>query len=231
VRHLAASLAVTAFAVSFAACTTADSLSPVRALDPHALGAKPGANPTSDWAFPLDAAGLSIRSDGQFSDGTYSWYRNGECSMSTTIFLDGTGDNVFSFSYPQARGRCGRTWTVSYPDGYSETLAYAGGLQLLENTAFQIPIGVTRLRHFRFGADQTLRKNPAASRCGLGLVFGPNGANPALGSDSVMVTRVDASTWQVQSQPAPNDHAYCIDNGQLYEMQVSFVIKASQPLP
>jgi hypothetical protein len=39
------------------------------------------------------------------------------------------------------------------------------------------------------------------------------------------------SMWYVHSQLAPNDSAYCIDNGKLYEMQVSFLIVASQPLP
>lgn len=50
-------------------------------------------------------------------------------------------------------------------------------------------------------------------------------------SDSVAVTRIDASTWQVQSQPAPNDRALCETNGQLYEMPVRFVVVSSYPLP
>jgi hypothetical protein len=188
-------------------------------------------NATSTWLFPIADAGLSMRSDHQFSDGTYSSYTPGVCSFTSTLFTTGSGDNVIGFTYPPKRGGCGRTWTLRYPDGYTETLAYHGSLQILESPTYSIPIGTTVLRHMRFAADQHTSHNPVPGRCDLGLVFGPNGANPALGSDSVQVTRVDASTWHVQSRAAPNDHAFCIDNGQLYEMQVDFIIVASQPLP
>jgi len=203
-----------------------DEMDPAAALST----ASPTANPTATWAFPLDDAALSVRSDRKFPDasGTYSLYANGVCSVSSTIFYGGSGDNTIQFSYPKAK-TCGRTWTVVYPDGFSETLAYQGGVQVLENTGYAIPIGATVLRHMRFGTGRN--GNPVASRCGQGLVFGPGGANPALGSDSVSVHRVDASTWEVSSQPAPNDRAYCIDNGQLYSMRISFRIVASGPLP
>ena len=52
----------------------------------------------------------------------------------------------------------------------------------------------------------------------------------AAGSDSVQVTRRDASTWQVQSQ-AGHDLALCENNGQLYSMPVNFTIVSSTPLP
>jgi hypothetical protein len=67
------------------------------------------------------------------------------------------------------------------------------------------------------------------SRCGR-LLFGPNG-DVSLGSDSVEVTRLDAQTWQVRSQPAPNNRAFCEADGQLYAMPVSFTIVSSAPLP
>ena len=189
-------------------------------------------NPSSTWEIPLADAGLSVKSDHQFPDGTntYSVYAAGVCSFTSTIFTTGSGDDTFGFTYPKA-GKCGRTWTVTYSDGFTETLAYGGGLQVLENSVFSIPVGTSRLRHFRFAAGTGASFNPVAGRCSQGLVFGPNGANPAPGSDSVMVTRVDAQTWDVHSQAAPDDKAYCIDNGQLYDMQVSFRIIASQPLP
>jgi hypothetical protein len=62
-------------------------------------------------------------------------------------------------------------------------------------------------------------------------VFGENGNNPTPGSDSVVVIRVDARTWDIHSQAPPHDMAYCLENGQPYEMHVSFRIIASQPLP
>jgi len=188
-------------------------------------------NSAATWAFPLADAGLSLKSDRQYSDGTYSRYADGVCSVESTIFVPGTGDNTISFTYPKGRkGACGRKWTLAFPDGYAESLAYSGGLQVLANNAYSIPVGSTALRHLRIGMKNGL-SNPTPQRCSLGLVFGPGGANPALGSDSVQVTRIDPSTWRVHSQAPPNDHAYCIDNGQLYELQVDFLIISARPLP
>jgi len=188
-------------------------------------------NPSSTWEIPLADAGLSVKSDHNYSNGTYSVYAPGVCAFSSTMFTTGSGDDTFGNTYPKP-GKCGRTWTVTYPDGFTETLAYGGGVQILEKIGgFTIPLGGQALRHFRFAAGTGASGNPAPSRCSQGLVFGPNGNNPAPGSDSVMVTRVDARTWDVRSQPAPNDNAYCIDNGMLYEMQVAFRIIASQDLP
>jgi len=187
-------------------------------------------DPRMTWAFPLDDAALSIRSDRQFSDGTYSIYADGVCSVVSSLFLTGTGDNVFQMTYPKAN-TCGRTWTMVYPDGFTETLAYQGGVQILEGPSFNIPVGTTARRHMRFGIGAGNNGNPLAARCSQGLVFGEGGGNPAVGSDSVTVTRVDAATWDVASQPAPNDHAYCVNSGQLYEMQVRFRIIANRPVP
>jgi hypothetical protein len=198
-----------------------------------AKGGPPPADVTTDWAFPVADAGLSIRSDGQFSDGTYSWYRAGTCTFTSTLFLEGSGDNVIRFDYPKTKPKpvCGRTMTMVFPDGVTETLAYEGGVQILQSAAFQIPVGTQAKRHMRFGAGQRFRNNPVPARCGLGLVFGEGGGNPALGSDSVVVSRLDARTWRVQTQSSPDNFAYCIDNGQLYEMTLDFTIVASRDLP
>jgi hypothetical protein len=189
-------------------------------------------NPTSTWEIPLADAGLSVKSDHKYPDAAaqYSLYAPGVCSFTSTMFTTGSGDDTFGFNYTKP-GKCGRTWTVTYPDGLTETLAYGGGLQILENSTFSIPRGATVERHFRFAADPSPSGNPISGRCTQGLVFGEFGNNPTPGSDSVLVTRVDARTWDVHSKPAPNDHAYCLDNGKLYEMRVSFRIVASEPLP
>jgi hypothetical protein len=98
----------------------------------------------------------------------------------------------------------------------------------LENTTYSIPIGATVNRRLVVNPG-VLANNP--SRCGkLFFGVGPLG-DKGVGSDSVAVTRIDASTWQVQSQAAPNDRALCESNGQLYEMPVSFVVVSSYPLP
>lgn len=215
------------------ACAERAPTDPLFGTEPLMAKGGPSQDVTAQWAFPLADAGLSVRSDGQFNDGTYSWYSNGVCSVTSKIFVDGSGDNTINFSYPKTSPKpvCGRTFTMVYPDAFTETLAYQGGVQILQSSSFQIPIGSQVKRHMRFGADQRSRANPNPARCGLGLVFGEGGANPAIGSDSVVVSRIDARTWRVQSQPAPDNLAFCIDNGQLYAMTVDFVIVASRDLP
>jgi hypothetical protein len=185
-------------------------------------------NTEANWLVPIDASALSLRSDGKFSDGTYSTYADGVCSFNSTVFFTGSGDNVIEFKYPKGK-TCGRTFTLAFPDGYSETLAYRGGVQVLDNLSYAIPVGTTVLRHMRLGSG--ILGNPTNGRCPAGLVFGEGGANPALGSDSVTVTRIDASTWEVASQPPPNDQAFCIDNGVLYAMQLRFRIVTARALP
>lgn len=220
--------------VIVAACVETVPTDPRDVTSSDAMAAKggPSNTVTTDWAFPVSDVGLSVKSDGQFSDGTYSWYRAGSCTFTSTLFVDGSGDNVIGFDYPKTKPKpaCGRTLTMVFPDGFTETLAYGGGVQVLQSADFQIPIGQQAKRHMRFGADQRARNNPVPARCGLGLVFGEGGGNPALGSDSVVVSRLDARTWRVQTQ-APDNLAYCIDNGQLYEMTLDFTIVASRDVP
>ena len=120
-RHRFPLFSMAATIAALAACDTA---TPVRPIDVNGGAlAKGSSNPSATWKLPLADVGLSIKSDGQYSDGTYSVYANGVCSFSSTIFYDGTGDNTFGFEYPHGRS-CGRAWTVTYPDGVSETLAH-----------------------------------------------------------------------------------------------------------
>src|SRR3954471_3802871 len=101
-------------------------------------------NPTSTWELPLNTAGLSVKSDGKYPDATntYSTYAPAICSFTSTMFTTGSGDDTFGFTYPKP-GKCGRTWTVTYPDGFTETLAYGGGVQVLENSMYSIPLHAT----------------------------------------------------------------------------------------
>ena len=188
--------------------------------------------PSDTWKLPLADGGLSLKSDRQYSDGTYSVYSAGVCNVIGSIFTgeDGStnnsGDATIQTSLP-SRGKCGRLFTIIYPDGFSETLASFANLNLLENTTYSIPVGTTAKRRLVVNPG-VLANNP--SRCGkLYFGIGPLGEK-GIGSDSVAVTRIDASTWQVQSQAAPNDLALCETNGQLYHMQVRFVAVSSRPL-
>ncbi len=189
--------------------------------------------PTGTWKLPLADASLSLKSDRRYDDGTYSVYAAGVCNVSGSIFTgesgstNNSGDATIQTSKP-TKGKCGRQFTIGYPDGYTETLISFNNLNLLENTTYSVPVGTTVMRRLVVNPG-VLANNP--SRCGrLHFGVGPLGEK-GIGSDSVQVTRIDPSTWQVQSQAAPNNLALCETNGQLYRMQVSFVIVSSRPLP
>jgi hypothetical protein len=187
-------------------------------------------DPTATWKIPLADAGLALRSDHASGDGFYSVYANGVCNVSGQIFATAatsSGDGTLQTS-AAAKGKCGRTISLFYPDGFSETLATFANLNDLDNTVFSIPIGTTVMRRLVINPGVVM-VHP--TRCGK-LLFGvgPLGEQ-GIGTDSVLVTRIDASSWHVQSRTAPNDRALCVNNGVIYEMPLSFVIVASYPLP
>lgn len=230
VSRRAPAAAIGVLVLSLAACEKDPGAPLYPAPSEPSLSAVSGpTDPTATWKIPLAAAALSLRSDGLYGDGTYSVYANGVCNVSAKIFAttaaSNSGDATIQTSKP-TRGKCGRTFTLSYPDAFTETVPSFNNLNVLENTTYAIPVGTTVKRRLII-APGSLANNP--SRCGR-LLFGPNGS-VGVASDSLLVTRVDASTWQVQSQAAPNDRAYCENNGLSYEMQVSFVIVSSAPLP
>lgn len=188
-------------------------------------------DPAATWKIPLADAGLALRSDHAYADATYSVYANGVCNVTGRIFAttaaSNSGDATLQTSAP-AKGKCGRLITLSYPDGYIETVAIFANLHELENTGYSIPVGATVTRRLVLDAG-VLPNNP--SRCGkLHFGVGPLG-DRGVGSDSVLVTRVDASSWHVQSQAGANDRALCENNGQIYDMPLNFTVVASFPLP
>ena len=189
------------------------------------------ADPAATWKIPLADAGLALRSDHAYGDGTYSVYANGVCNVGGTIFAttaaSNSGDATLQTS-AATKGKCGRTISLVYPDGFMETVPTFANLNALDNTTYSIPVGTTVTRRLVVNPGVV---NVHPTRCGkLFLGVGPLGEQ-GIGSDSVLVTRLDASTWQVQSQPAPHNQALCEANGQLYAMTVSFVVVSSYPLP
>jgi hypothetical protein len=186
--------------------------------------------PTATWKIPLADAGLALRSDHASGDGIYSVYASGVCNVTGTIFAvtpGSSGDATLQTSLA-TKGKCGRTVTLFYPDGFTENLATFANLNAVDNTVYSIPIGTTVTRRLVINPGVVM-VHP--TRCGK-LLFGvgPLGEQ-GIGSDSVLVTRMDASSWKVQSQAAPNDRALCVNNGVIYKMTVSFVIVTSYPLP
>jgi hypothetical protein len=190
-------------------------------------------NPTDTWKVPLNASGLAFRSDGRYSDGTYSVYADGVCNVGGTMNYvyqnpDYAGDMLLNTGI--GGGKCSRAFTFVFPDGYTETIGAYNNLRGIESATptYSIPIGQTVKRQLHLEGQVLAR---VSSRCD-GLVFGYGVmANVGAGSDSVLVTRVDVSTWRVFSQPAPHNLAYCHANGQLYAMPVDFLVVSSRALP
>ena len=226
----------TSLIVIVASAGCSDPAAPTSTLGlPGALSSKGGTNgpsdPTATWKFPLADASLSLKSDHRYGDGTYSVYADGVCGVAAKIFattqFSNSGSASLQTSAPTA-AKCGRVFTMTYPDGFSETLPSFADVNKLANTTYSIPVGTTVRQRFVFAPSQIVN-NP--SRCGK-IIFGPlNTTDAAVGSDSVLVTRVDSSTWQIQSQAAPNDSAYCLNTGGFYHLQLSFLIRSSYPLP
>ena len=183
-------------------------------------------NVTATWLIPLADGSLGVRSDGQFGDGTYSAYANGVCGVEAGIAATASSSNSGDATFRTNKKSCTRRWVLHFPDGFTESVRTFNNLNILQNTSYSIPMGTTAKRRLII-APGTFGSNP--SRCGR-LIYGPNGT-VSPGSDSLEVTRVDSQTWLVQSQPAPNDRAYCETNGQLYAMPLNIVIVSNVPLP
>ena len=213
-------------AAALVACT--DTSAPTGAtapdLQPRLGKATTTSNPTATVKVPLAAGALSVRSDGQFSDGTYSVYANGICGITGTIFLTGSGDAVVDGGNPRfADRKCAsypRKMTVVYPDASSEVISGVEvAVQELETASYVIPVGSSALRHFHVRTSTT--------RCD-GVHWG------TFGGDSAVVTRTATNTWHVQSQAYPNDQAACKNTAGNYvlgHMPLDLWIVSSRALP
>jgi len=220
-RHT--SLILVPFLLTLAACAD----QPTSPTPPAGAGimqaAKPPAptDPTATWIFPAMEAGLGFASDGQ---GAYS---DGACGVSTRIFATTAGSNSGDATLQTNKVKnCIRRFTLRYSatPGDTEVVPSFNNLLKLQTSTAWIPIG-TSVRRRLIVSPGALANNP--SRCGR-VLFGPNGA-VGLDSDSVNVTRVDASTWAVQS--TGTHQALCEANNTLYTMPVSFTVVSSSPLP
>ncbi len=188
-------------------------------------------DPATTWMLPLADGGLGLRSDHLYSDGVNSVYADGVCKVTSHIYatsdFSGTGDAVINTN--QTTGKCTRRFTLVFPDGYSETVGSFNNVRLIENAGYSIPIGATVRRQLHVAPAQLMANNP--SRCG-NLIFGYGVTSDiAAGSDSLLVTRVNATTWHVVSQAPPHTMAYCRDIGQYFSIPVDFTIVSNRPLP
>jgi hypothetical protein len=183
------------------------------------------ADPTVTWMVPLADAGLALKSDRKLADatGSYSVYADGVCGVTTWVEMAAT-DPFPGFAHLNTTGNgrsvCSRSLTLVYPDGTTE--AQGGMTQRgLEDFTNLIAPGDTQLR--------TLAILPAVSRSRCGRVlFGQGSQGAGVGSDSVLVTRVDVRTWHVRSNFDRN-LALCENTNQLYHIPVDFLIVADDP--
>jgi hypothetical protein len=184
-------------------------------------------DPWTTFHFPLDDGALSVKSDGLYTSGGYSTYENGVCGVSSKIFASeaasNSGDAIMQTTNARSGGgKCAtpRKLTLSYPDAVTETVGVFMNVRQVQNTTFAIPIGQTARRSF---AIQT-------PRCEQLLWSGERQGVP-IAADSVLVTRLGADSWRVQTQPPPNNRASCRLTGEIYEMTADFIITADRPLP
>jgi hypothetical protein len=194
------------------------------------LGRGGPTDPTTTWYFPLDDATLAVRSDHLYAAGASSVYDNGVCGVAGKFFatteLSNSGDATMQTDNPKVTDRkCvayPRKLTIVYPDGPSSTNAVFVNLRGIANTTYAIPIGST--------VKRALHINIGDARCGALHWSNMYSGSPVPG-DSVLVTRVDARTWSVTSQPSPNDQAYCGNAGTTIHLPVSLTVISSYPLP
>jgi hypothetical protein len=215
------SLGIIALLAGLAGCAD-QSGSPTAPENAGVMQAKPvgPTDPTATWTLPAPDGVLGFASDGLGA------YADGACGVSAKIFATTAASNSGDATIQVAKVKnCTRRFTLRYPDGGTETIPSFNNLLRLQNTSYSIPIGTTVKRRL-IVSPGALTNNP--SRCGR-LLFGPNGT-VGPGSDSLNVTRVDASTWQVESAGS-NNLATCENTGELYAMPVSFTVTSSYPLP
>lgn len=181
-------------------------------------------DPTATFQFPLNDAGLSVKSDGQVAPDDYSAYEEGVCGVHAKIFataeLSNSGDATMQTDNPRYRDRkCPiypRTLTLVYSATETETTPVFMNVRQIHNTSFQIALGETIERTFAIQTPHCEQLLWSTTRQGVPIE-----------ADNVLVTRVSTNTWRVQSQPAPNNRAFCLTNGATYNMDVDFTIVAS----
>lgn len=227
-KHLVVPMIVLATMLS--ACDAPESGRSVLSTEPMLAKAPPGpSDPSAAFWFPLDDATLGLRSDHLFVSGTSSVYAHGVCGVNSKIFAtesaSNSGDAIMHTNNPRFGDRkCAnypRNVTIEYGPGDVESATVFMNVRQIANTTYQIPTGTTvrRVLAIQAGRCESLRFITATAD------------GTYLGADSVNVTRVDASTWLVETQPAPNNKAYCNATGQLYNIAVRFTVVSSSALP
>jgi hypothetical protein len=195
-------------------------------------------DPTAQFWFPLNDAALGLQSDhlSAYVQGGVSVYGDGLCGVHARIFSTAAGSNSGDATMQTDNNRFADRHCRDYPRKLGIILRDDGGnvvTQLsstvfmnvhdVENTTDQIAVGSTALRGLTLGED------PHCNGLRWTLVM-PDQTTPS-GANQVNVTRTSANNWHVQTQPYPNDKAYCLGDGRLYHVPVDFTVVADRPLP
>ena len=186
-------------------------------------------DPQMMMLIPTDDAALSVHSDQLYTSGGYSVYDNGVCGVNAKIFAtlaySNSGDAIMQTDNAKFTDRkCSsypRKLRVMYPDGTSEVSASLVNLRGIENTTFAIPIGATVRR--------ALHINTGGARCGA-MHWSNMYNGTSVPGDSVLVTRVDGQTWDVESQPYPDDRTYCANTATTLHMPVRLRFMSHAPI-
>ena len=177
-------------------------------------------NPDATYYFPNDAT-LGVRGDGLFATSGTSMYGSGTCGASGTIFVSGSGDATMGLQgTATGKGKCTRALYIDYGDGRVDKYAAFLNVNRVHGPTFTMPVGAIAKRGL----------NLADARCdGLRWKAILNDGT-VTGADSVIVTRESADSWLVESQPYPNNRAYCVLERRTFHIALRFRVRSSWPL-
>ena len=201
-------------------------------------------DPTAAFYLPdSNSSGtLGLWGDGNYTtnnpfSGT-SRYLEKECGVNSKIFAttaaSNSGDAIMHTSNNRySDNKCKdypRKVNISYAhpaDGLNagsvETTEVFVNVNRIQSSTYLIPVGATVKRALLLDPKSGGRCEQVRFRAAL-----QDGS--LTGADSVYVTRLDGTTWKVETRPG-EDKAFCTTDGRLYHMPVSFHIRASRGLP
>ena len=221
------------FLALFAAGCTQSADTATRMMAPSELSAakatgSTATNPTADFAFPLVDAAMGLRSDHNFVTGDNSMYVDGVCGVVSSIMLSSGTYDARMQTDSRIDRKCvysPRKLTIDYGDGQVLNGGTVVNVLGLGRPDLQTAIGGKSMRGMNV---QDVR---CATSTGGGLRWHPNLIDgTVVAADSVIVTRLDSLTYLVETQPYPNDRAYCAGNGASYHIPVRFTVKSSKAL-
>lgn len=204
------------------ACVT-ETLAPDPEEPSLAKGGKPGGNPNQD-VIPVSITFRDLATDNLISDGRGS-YTDGVCNISAK--LTDFDDAIMNLAFLKIKGpdreACGerRMYAVELDDPVDGGVT--GGLEVRDGT-----IDIGKVRNVSLDSGVVFRRAKlAVGRClgehndGRGLRFNPDNYP---GSSYLLVERIDEDTWDVRTQPAPNDIAWCDYEGRFYHVPFQLTI-------